>query len=76
MTGRELIIYILQYSLEDVEMFGENGVFVGFMSAREAAEKFGVGEATVRTWYFLGKIDGLMINNELYFLKSLKDPRS
>ena len=76
MTGRQLIIYILQYGLEDVDMFSKDGVFVGFMSAKEAAEKFEVGEATVKTWYYLGKIDGLVINNELYFLKSLKDPRS
>ena len=76
MTGRELIIYILQNDLENVDVFGKDGVFVGLMSAKEAAAKFEVGEATVKTWYYLGKIDGFEIGNDLYFLRNISDPRS
>lgn len=42
MTGRELIIYILQNNLEDAEIFDDNLKSM-FMSVEEAAVKFGCG---------------------------------
>ena len=41
MTGRDLIIYIMQNNLED-EVVLKDGFFVGFMDENEAAAKFGV----------------------------------
>lgn len=68
MTGRELIIYILQHNLEDEEVF-KNGVFVGFMSEEEAAVKFGVGVATIRAAYMLGLVQGFKIGEKVYLVK-------
>ena len=74
MTGRELVIYIMQNGLEDKEVI-KDGVFVGLMSEDEVAVKFGVGVATIRTWVVLGKLNGVWINGRLYFLNNVKDPK-
>ena len=74
MTGRELILYILQNNLED-EIVLQDGFFVGFMTETEAAVKFGVGVETIRTWYRIEKLKGLQIGDSLYFLKDVADPR-
>lgn len=74
MTGRELIIYILQNNLEDEILF-KDGYFIGFMSDKEAAAKFNVGVATVNAWYMAGMIKGTKIGDSLYFLKNIADPR-
>jgi hypothetical protein len=44
MTGRDLIVYILQNNLENEPVF-KDGKFIGFMTEGEAAEKFDVGVA-------------------------------
>jgi hypothetical protein len=75
MTGRDLIIYILQNNLEDKDVF-ENGVFVGFMTEEEAAAKFKVGVPTIRVWHSLGFINGISIGNNLYILRDTVDPRN
>lgn len=74
MTGRDLIIYILQNNLED-EVVLKDGFFVGFMDDYEAAVKFGVGVWTIRTWYSIGALDGIQVGEKLYFLKNTPDPR-
>lgn len=71
MTGKDLIIYILQNNLEDVPIDFEKS-FLGFLNVKQAAVKFGVGEATVRIWYQLKAIDGIMIGDELYILPTSK----
>lgn len=74
MTGKELIIYILKNDLENVEVFSD-GFFTGMMNAEEAAMKFEVGTATIHAWYQLGVLPGIRIEDNLYFLKDVKDPR-
>lgn len=74
MLGRDLIIYILQNNLEN-EPVVENGIFIGFMSAAEAAVKFNVAESTIRVWHILGKLKGVEIGGSLLFLKDAPDPR-
>lgn len=74
MTGRELMMYILENHLED-EVVIQDGVFVGFMTEEEAAVKFNVGVATVRAWYACGKVKGTKIGDRLYFLRNMRDPR-
>ncbi len=68
MTGRELIIYIMQNGLEDKVIFET-------ISEGEAAVKFGVGIATIRLWYKLELIDGFELNNTLLISKKAMDPR-
>lgn len=49
MTGRELILHILQNNLEN-EVVVKNGLFIGLLNEKEAAVKFNVGIATIRVW--------------------------
>ena len=74
MTGRDLIIYILQNNLED-EVVLKDGFFAGFMDENEAAAKFGVGAFTIMAWYSIGALDGIQVGEKLYFLKNAQDPR-
>lgn len=74
MTGRELIIYILQNKLEDEEVF-QDGAFVGLMSEEQAAARFDVGVDTIRIWHMLGWLKGIEIGEEIYFPKTIADPR-
>ena len=65
MTGRDLIIYILQNGLED-EPVVENGKIIGFLTIAEAAQKMGVGTATILTYVRLGKIENVEIGSTIY----------
>lgn len=67
MTGRELILYILENNLENEPIF-ENGRFIGFMSASEAASKFDVGVETIKLWVKFGRLNGVTIDDEVYIL--------
>lgn len=75
MTGRELIVYILQNNLEDTIVL-EDVFFVGFMTEKEAAVKFAVGESTIRAWYHCKMLPGTKIGDSLYFRKDVADPRT
>lgn len=74
MTGKDLIIYILQNNLENEEVF-KDGFFVGFMDENEAAVKYGVGVWTIKAWYAIGALNGIQVGEKFYFLKSTPDPR-
>lgn len=74
MTGRDLIIYILQNNLEDKPVF-EDGVFLGFMNEMEAAVKFDVGVATIRIWCGLGMLPGIKIGDETFIPMDAKNPK-
>lgn len=74
MTGKELILYILQNNLENTIVL-EDGFFIGFMTEKEAAVKFGVGVATIRAWYHCKMLKGTEIGDTLYFCKDVADPR-
>ena len=66
MTGRELIMYILENHLEDEPVF-QNGTFVGYVSDVKFAEILGVGVATVRAWIMMGRInDTIMIDDAMF----------
>ena len=66
MTGRELIMYILENHLEDEPVF-QNGTFVGYVSDVKFAEILGVGVATVRAWLMMGRIkDAIMIGDTMF----------
>lgn len=73
-TGRELMLYILENNLEDAVVV-KDGVFIGFMSEEEAAVKFDVGVSTIRAWYACGKVKGTKIGDHLYFMRNMSDPR-
>lgn len=74
MTGKELILYILQNDLEN-EIVIKDGIFVWLMNEEEAAAKFGVGVATIKAWHIYGILHGTKIGEHLYFLRNTTDPR-
>lgn len=73
MTGRELIIYILANGLEDEPMYIDKES-LKFLSVEEAAVKFGVGSATVKTWFQLGVIEGFKIGDRIYISPIVESP--
>ena len=74
MTGRDLIIYILQNGLENKEIFAD-GTFLDLMPASEAAAKFGVGTFTILAWYRRGYLQGVELCDSVYILRGSEDPR-
>lgn len=50
MTGRELIIYILENGLENTDVSELIFDTPAFLTIHEAARKFDVGLATIHTW--------------------------
>lgn len=63
MTGRDLIIYILQNNLEDKPVF-EDGKLLGFMTIEEAAVKSGVyGIETIKAMVQLNYIPYIKIGD-------------
>ena len=74
MTGKELIMYILQNNLENTVVL-EDCFFTGFMTEKEAAVKFNVGVETIKAWYDCKMLSGTKIGDSLYFRKDTTDPR-
>lgn len=74
MTGRELIIYIMENGLENEQIY-QGGRFLGFMTAIEAAIKFDVGLATVSAWVRQGMLDGLIIGGEFFIPANAERPK-
>lgn len=65
MTGRDLIIYILQNNLEDKPVF-EDGKFIGFLTTNEAALKMNVGPATIKALIMTGQLTGVEVKDGVY----------
>ena len=49
MTGRELIVYILENHLENISITDKN--FMNLITVEKAAIKFNVGIETTKVWY-------------------------
>ena len=75
MTGRDLIIYILQNDLLDAPVY-DGSRLLGFMTAIEAAAKFHVGLATIYTWASMGFIPSAKIGEDLYIYVNATNPIS
>ena len=72
MTGRELIIYILENKLEDVDIF-DTSLKSMFMSIDEAAVEFECGPATIKALIDIGRLNGIKIGDKYYIFRSWKD---
>ena len=70
MTGRELMIYILEHGLENESI--EDILSNAFLTETQAATELEVGIATVRTLYKLKKLPGLEIGDTVYIFKDYK----
>lgn len=73
MTGKDLVIYIIENNLLDEPVFSDDKL-IGFMTVGEAAVKFNVGVNTIRTWQSIGLLSGIVIANELYIPANAKNP--
>lgn len=67
MTGRDLIIYIMQNELEDKPVF-KDGQFIGMMSIDDVATLYNVGPATVKAWLDVGLLKGCTVKEGVYIL--------
>lgn len=77
MTGRELIMFILANGLENEELLSEDRAvreLFDFITATEAAIKFGVGITTIEVWHKLGMIKGARIGEVLYISANAENP--
>lgn len=72
MTGRDLIIYILENELEDKPVVLDGG-FLDLLTVEETAEKYSVGVATVKVWYELDMVKGVRVGDDIYVLPT-SDP--
>ena len=73
MTGRDLIVYILQNNLEDKPIFIDEG-FMNMLNEVQAAAKFNVGVETIRVWFSFGALDGVKIGDMIYISPNSKSP--
>jgi len=74
MTGRELVIYILENGLEDQEIIDAQGNPAGMMTPEEAAEKFEVPIATITAWLGTGKLMSFFIGGTHYIPANAQNP--
>lgn len=73
MTGRDLIIYILQNGLEDEQVFNF-GVLIGFITPDDAAKKFNVGLATINAWVEMGQLRAVKMGEAIFIPADEKSP--
>lgn len=70
MTGRDLIIYILENGLEDEELLS-NSLKPLFMTVEQAAVKWECGPATVKAMVDMRRVKGIKLGNE-YFVFAME----
>lgn len=70
MTGRDLIIYILQNHLEDTEILTDSNHM--FLTVEEAAVKYGTGIATVKAMIAQNVLKGMKIG-ETYLILNVDE---
>ncbi len=64
MTGRELIVYIMQNGLEDEVIFKD------LLTEEQAAIKFDVGVATIKIWHEMGMLNSFESSDGRIFVYS------
>lgn len=67
-TYRDLFLYVLANGNIDAPVF-QNGKLNGFLTTKETAAKFHVGENTVNAWINLNQIRGVRVGNEFFIPK-------
>lgn len=73
MTGREIIMFILENNLENTVIFEDTDIPC-FMTLEEAAMKWGVGPYSVETFYKMGKIRGFDAGGKIYIYPNQPRP--
>lgn len=65
MTGRELMVYILENNLEEKDVFEILFNSNAALNIYKAAEKFNVGAATINAWVQAGYLKGYVYKGQL-----------
>ena len=71
MTGRDLIVYILENGLENEPVL-KDGKFIGFVTASDVAMRLNVGVATVYAWICQQQIPAVFVDGMLYIPADFK----
>lgn len=74
-TGKDVIIYILENDLVDKVVISEADVSDIFLTMEEVAIKFDTGIAVIEALYELGMIKGYDIGGHVYFSKNIQNPK-
>lgn len=64
MTGRDLILYILENNLEDEPVY-KDGKLIGFQTVSEYATNHDVGNATVLGWITLHQLSVIKLGDTI-----------
>ena len=73
MTGRQLIIFILENNLENIEIV-DAGKLKGVMTLDKAAVKWDTGVHTLKALFSMGKIPGIEIDGTIYIYEWAENP--
>lgn len=73
MTGRDLIIFILENGLEDQPII-KDGKIIGFVTPDEAAVKMNVGTATIYVWIWQKRIPAVRVGDRFYIPATFERP--
>lgn len=68
MTGRDLILYILNNKLENTEVNNDDGRVLDFITVEEAAAKFNVTTTTIMAWINLGTLRYIEFGKNNYMI--------
>lgn len=71
LTGRDLIIYILENGLEN-EPVVKDGTPIGFLTIDDVAKRLSFGSAAVRAQITLGTIESVTIGGRQYIPANFK----
>lgn len=71
MTGKELIYYILDNNLLNVEVFTDNKI-LGLLTVEQAAMKLHVGNATINAYVMMKRLDTIDINGMTLIIDNYK----
>lgn len=73
MTGRELIIFVMENHLEDVTIF-DGDMLPGLMTLEEAAVKLEIGRNTLKALFEMEKLPGAVIDEKIYIPENIINP--
>lgn len=71
MTGKELIIYILENNLLNVSVFEDNSI-VGLLTTDQAAIKLNVGKATITAYVMTKRLDEVVIGGKTFIIDNAR----
>lgn len=69
MTGKEMIIYILENDLEDEEIIDKEGKPIWLITVEEAAAKLNMGVATIIAMAEMQMVKSVKLGDRMYIFR-------